>query len=607
MKKIYLSLISILSILLLAGCSDGASALDKEDIGDLDQDAVFENPIHAKYFVADIYYNIPETGFQVYDKWEGAYLDCATDNGEARHLTSRAHHFNNGNMTAMAHPMASTVWARGYAGIRSCNRFLENYHKIIPEEGIPELRRVEMESLKAQVTFLRAYHYAYLLKGFGGVPIIDQVYEDNDPALLKPRATFEETVNYIVKECKQAELMFEDLASKIDLYGESTLGRANDRVAKALKAKVLLIAASPLFNRPTYMPQYDSADPNAKYWKYTDYQESRWADAADALKEVIDLNQFSLYQNAEITKNAYETYFTKREVNETIFAFLRGSNIDIYHANLPFEFMNVRGKGSPMCYNLPSHNLVASYEMNNGMLPEQDGSGYRPLNPFANRDPRLNATIWHDESQYSGIEFQTWRRETSSKKTSGKHYIKGYSRSGYYLKKYMDADQDARNNGVTLPNIYPIIRYADILLMYAEALNESNATPPTEAIAAINEVRNRAGMPDVEDSFTNRGWALDQDNLRKLIMNERRVEFAFEEHRFWDIRRWMIGEATQRSVSELEIILKDDDLTKEYSVKEIEKRAYSNYMNLMPVPHTEIVKNKNLVQNWGWAPGSQQH
>ena len=94
----------------------------------------------------------------------------------------------------------------------------------------------------------------------------------------------------------------------------------------------------------------------------------------------------------------------------------------------------------------------------------------------------------------------------------------------------------------------------------------------------------------------NRGWELTQENVRKLIQNERRVEFAFEEHRFWDIRRWMIGAETQRVVHEQDIILKEDDKTKEYSVREMEKRTYEDHMNLMPIPQSEINKNKNLIQ-----------
>ena len=142
--------------------------------------------------------------------------------------------------------------------------------------------------------------------------------------------------------------------------------------------------------------------------------------------------------------------------------------------------------------------------------------------------------------------------------------------------------------------------------MYAEALNEYYADPasaPEDGIRwAIDQVRSRAGMPGVDETFRNRGWDLTQENVRKFIQNERRVEFAFEEQRFWDIRRWMIGTQTQREAHELDITLKDDDLTKVYKSRKFENRIYEDHMNLMPIPQSEINKNSNLVQNWGWSP-----
>ena len=417
------------------------------------------------------------------------------------------------------------------------------------------------------------------------------------------RATFAECVEYILDECDEAITIFRSVNQD---WASNNFGRANDGVALALKGKVLALAASPLFNRPNNYPQYDKEDINKELWRYPVYDSERWNKAAKALKAVIDLGRYDLYKKVNGTKSAYETYFvTRNTVEESIFPFLKGPTIDIYYENLPFNFMLVRGKGSPVCYNLPTQDLVAAYEMKNGMLPEQEGSGFRPLHPFSGRDPRLEATVWHDEATFCGIEFQTWRRDIDSEKPWGKDYIRGYSRTGFFLKKFMDKDLNPTNN-VTVPNSYPIIRYADILLLYAEVLNEYYDDPsavPDDAICwAISEVRARAGMPDVRTTFANRGWELTQENVRKLIQNERRVEFAFEEHRFWDIRRWMIGAETQRVVHEQDIILKEDDKTKEYSVREMEKRTYEDHMNLMPIPQSEINKNKNLIQNWGWSP-----
>lgn len=597
--KLYIILDLIILSIVMSSCLDASSLMDKEDVGDLYEKDVFKDPTYARYFVNDIYYSLPK-GAAV-SGWGGAYLDCATDNGEARQLDSNAQRFNNGNWNADDLPLGG-VWSNYYAAIRACNKFLENYDYIEERPGVAT--REDLEYLRGQVIFLRAFFYAELLKYFGGVPILDHTLHFDSPELTEAkRATFDQCVKYILSECDVAIEIFRSVNQD---WSGNNFGRANDGVALALKGKVLAMAASPLYNRPSNYPQYDSEDINRELWRYPDYNKERWNDAAKALKAVIDLGRYDLYRKTNGTKSAYETYFvTRNTVEESIFPFLKGPSIDIYYNNLPFNFINVRGKGTPVCYNLPTQDLVAAYEMQNGMLPEQEGSGFRPLHPFSGRDPRMEATIWYDGATFCGIEFNTWRRDIDSEKPWGKDYILGYSRTGFFLKKFMDKDLNPTNN-VTVPNSYPIIRYADILLLYAETLNEYYDDPssaPDDAICwAISEVRNRAGMPDVRTTFANRGWPLTQENIRKLIQNERRVEFAFEEHRFWDIRRWMIGPETQRSVHEQEIILKEDDKTKEYNVREIEKRRYEDFMNLMPIPQSEINRNKNLIQNWGWSP-----
>jgi len=618
MNKIhYILLILILPVILFVSCDDDSSSLlDREDVGDLFERDVFVDPVYATYFVADIYYNIPGTGFEAGSGWQRAYLDCATDNGEARRMDSYAQLFNTGNWNANRIPLAT--WAHCYAFIRECNTFLKHYDKIVPDDSNDQRNRNTMEYLKGEVYFLRAYYYAYLAKCFGGVPLIDEKLDLDSEKLKAERPTFAETIEFIVNDCEMAEIFIQ----KYDEYLEGrpsgvgtspsevrlqNYGKANLGVVKALKAKVLLMAASPLFNRPSEYPgdlQYDSSDPNKACWRYPDYDRNRWRRAANAAAEVINLKQYSLFSNAKGTKTAYETLFTERApMDEVIYPYLRTATSEIYQDNLPFEFLNVKGRGTPLCYNLPTQELVDAYEMKNGMLPEQEGSGFRPLNPYKDRDPRFESTIWHDESVYAGVKFNNWRREITSHKGFGKHYITGYSRTGYYLKKYMDIDQDARETA-SLPNTYPILRYADILLGYAEALNEfyndPASAPGDSACWAVNQVRQRAGMPTVNVTFANRTWNMNQENLRKLIRNERRVEFAFEEHRFWDIRRWMIGEETQKIVSEMDIILKDNDLDKVYTKKQFETRRYTQKMNLLPIPMTEVKKNPKLYQNWGW-------
>lgn len=332
--KLYIILDLIILSIVMSSCLDASSLMDKEDVGDLYEKDVFKDPTYARYFVNDIYYSLPK-GAAV-SGWGGAYLDCATDNGEARPLDSNAQRFNNGNWNADDLPLGG-VWSNYYAAIRACNKFLENYDYIEERPGVAT--REDLEYLRGQVIFLRAFFYAELLKYFGGVPILDHTLHFDSPELTEAkRATFDQCVKYILSECDVAIEIFRSVNQD---WSGNNFGRANDGVALALKGKVLAMAASPLYNRPSNYPQYDSEDINRELWRYPDYNKERWNDAAKALKAVIDLGRYDLYRKTNGTKSAYETYFvTRNTVEESIFPFLKGPSIDIYYNNLPFNFIN---------------------------------------------------------------------------------------------------------------------------------------------------------------------------------------------------------------------------------------------------------------------------
>lgn len=297
--KLYTIVGLALFMLVLSSCLDASSLMDKEDVGDLYEKDVFKDPTYARYFVNDIYYSLPK-GAEVPGSWGGAYLDCATDNGEARSLDSDAQRFNNGNWNAESVPLGS-VWSKYYAAIRACNKFLENYDYIEERSGVAT--RVDLEYLRGQVIFLRAFFYAELLKHFGGVPILEHTLHFDSPELQQAeRATFDECVKYILEECDIAIAIFKSVNQD---WAGNNFGRANDGVALALKAKVLALAASPLYNRPPHYPKYDEEDPNKELWRYPDYNKERWNDAAKALKAVIDMGRYDLYKKTNGTKSAY--------------------------------------------------------------------------------------------------------------------------------------------------------------------------------------------------------------------------------------------------------------------------------------------------------------
>ena len=208
--KIYTILSLVLVMMAFSSCLDASSLMDKEDVGDLYEKDVFKDPTYARYFVNDIYYSLPK-GAEVPGSWNGAYLDCATDNGEARNLESDAQRFNDGNWNAESVPLGS-IWSKYYASIRACNKFIENYDYIEERDGVAT--RIDLEYLRAQVIFLRAFFYAELLKHFGGVPLLDKTLHFGSPELKEAkRATFDDCVKYILKECDDAIAVFSQCES----------------------------------------------------------------------------------------------------------------------------------------------------------------------------------------------------------------------------------------------------------------------------------------------------------------------------------------------------------------------------------------------------------
>ena len=252
----------------------------------------------------------------------------------------------------------------------------------------------------------------------------------------------------------------------------------------------------------------------------------------------------------------------------------------------------VQGGSTGTC---PTQNLVDAYEMRTSGLPitDQPASRYNPLLPYSGRDSRLAQTIILNGLTWKGIPVESFY--------GGKNGLPltNATKTGYYLKKYVveTINLDPKLGPVTTrERNWTIFRYGEILLNYAEAMNEAYGPSNTadlglSAITAVNLVRRRAGMPNFPAT-------LSPDAFRTKLRNERRVELAFEDHRFWDIRRWKIGDKTKEIYAMN--ITRNANLTLNYEVKLLEVRPFNENMYLYPIPLTELFRNKNLVQNTGW-------
>jgi hypothetical protein len=525
MKKIQTLFFLVALSFLQFSCNNDAIDLDPQ--GAISSDVAFTDPAFAETYLNTIYNGVPN-GF--YAPGEFYMLSAATDDAENSYPWPNSNTlFNTANITSANSPYNS-LWINAYFHIRSVNNFIENYDGL---EGTDAINN----RLKGEAHFLRAYYYALLLRTFGGVPIITVPQKLTDD-LLVSRNTSEETLNFVISEFDTAAGFFENAES-------TTSTRGSWDSAMAMKGRVLLY-------------------------------EGKYAESATASKQVLDNTSRSL-------SNDYQGLFINDGDSEVIFDTQFKDPDKIHWGNL-FNTPKSTGEVSGWGGNNPTQNLIDQYEMKaTGMLPSEPGSGYNANNPYIGRDPRFEASILYDGSQWKGVTWYFRPRGHAAISSSG-----DWTRTGYNMKKFIQEDTN-HNNPSSQHWVH--IRLAEVYLNYAEALIESG-TNLDLATNAINTVRSRSSMPNISTGG--------QSELRDKIRHEKRIELAFEEHRFWDIRRWGIaGDPKTLTIYRVDMNrqgrLIDDG-------KEIwETRNWNTQAGkLFPIPQFEMDKNPNLIQNPGY-------
>lgn len=445
-------------------------------------------------------------------------------------------------------------WSTAYSYIRNINDFFDN----ITEAPVDETFK---EQMIGEMSFMRAFVYSGLIKRYGGVPIIDYTFELNSDYLSGvSRASYDDCVEFISADLDIAIQLLPDRQ-----VGEK-FGRVSADAARALKSRVLLYAASPLNN-----PSNDLA---------------KWQKASDAAEELLD-TRYVLHDD-------YKNLFLSEYVDNDEIIFARYFTQANYHRNnITCGRNGDHGWGNQ---NSVTQNMVDAYAMTNGELPYLENgqintsSGYDPQNPYINRDPRFYISILHDGAVWLGRETETWLGGLDSPDSSIESW--NASITSYYLNKFIDPNlpPSGANRNDTSPYIF--FRYAEILLNYAEAQMELG----NDEVARnhLNMVRSRNGvnMPDVTASGP---------ELRAKVQQERRVELAFEGHRYFDVRRWKIAADTEnRNLQRMEII-KNDDGSKTYTVKTLLERSFQDSNYLVTIPLSEINKSQGAIeQNPGY-------
>ncbi|MDB5202952.1 MAG: hypothetical protein JWQ27_2361 [Ferruginibacter sp.] len=528
--------------------------LDRAPSVNLSEEDVFKNPILAAQYADNAYNHLVDdyARFNVHRGISGQASDEAVSgNNEVsiRTLTNGTYHDHYERGGSPLNDI-SDIWARSYAGIRVTTKMLSRI------DDVPWTTVQSPARIKGEMYFIRAFLYFELIKRFGGVPIVDRVYGVNEDIDV-PRNTYEECVQFILRDLDAADPLLPPT------YDNSNNGRATVGASKALRSRLLLFAASKLNN-----PANDL---------------SKWASAAKAAKDVIDLNSYSL-------QPTYSDLLNVASSPEYIMIKIRGPRpID----GMMLDFAMSPGSGGAQGQLNPTQNHVDLYEMKTtGKGIFEPGSGYNPQAPYSNRDPRLAANILYNDAPWQSLRMEMW--------SGGKDYLAGnvtYTATRYYCRKMWPEAYKRNVAGTALLN-FVYFRYAEILLNYAEAQNEA-VGPDASVYAAINEIRARpsVAMPALPAGLT-------QVQMRARIRNERAVELAFEDFRWYDIMRWKTGpEIVAQPMYGMNVI-KNANGTFTYAPVLLPanmQKVYLDYMHRYPIPRSEIYKSRNLLkQNEGW-------
>lgn len=489
-----------------------------------------------------------------YDGWADEsgilYWDCGSDFGFNYHIHEGWRNIGNGSMTA-SNQVAGYY---SFSMIRRCNDFLTNIANI---EFAEESKK---NNMIGQVKTIRAYQYFLMNWIYGGVPIIES-YETAEEAQV-PRNSEEEVKNFIYNELDEAIPMLYDAPEASGYIAKGT--------ALALNMRASLF--------------------------YGDYQRAK-----DAAKAIMDLEIYEL-------DPSYENLFTLAGQNskEIIASVQHDENL---YSNWMIATMynNADGGWSSM---VPTQNLVDTYEMSNGLTKEEAGSGYDATHPFANRDPRMAMTVLYPGMDWVGLTGKTILNTLDATIDGAKNPnypddADNASKTALTWAKYLNPY--TQYGDIWSTNAQPIVfRYAEVLLSYAEAENELNG-PSAEVYNLLNQVRNRVGMPDVDQNKYN-----NQAKLRELIRRERSVELAGEGLRRQDIIRWKDDSGKMLAETVLNgpltrvvgtVNTSEPDPTKRATISGtalVENRAFASYNRYLPIPQSAIDKNPNLKQNEGY-------
>lgn len=583
--KLYIKYLTIglMATTMLASCAD---ILDKKPLTEISDNDLWSDPALLKAFVNSRYNQVGVNGAEsmqssIVDETELTWLrGCET------HNFARLSPTDLGRMNGAWWGWDNRSWSTKWTNISNCNIFFERV------DNVAFTDETEKTKLLGQVRFIRAFEYWDLIARWGAMPIITKSFSINDREEIvgQKRNTYKECIDFLVSELDQAA---KELPAN---WSGDDYGRATSVAALALKSRILLYAASPLMNEDVKIPEVG----------YTTPEPDRWQKAAKAATEALDAAQnagYELYNlNGDPSKNYQLIFMDNTAANkETLFARMGTSSADGESISSCDQYNNPNGYGG-WGGNCPLQELVDAYEVvKDGVASKFDWNNpEEEANPYANRDPRFYATILYDGAKWMTRNVETYFDvDGNGNITGGGKDTKfgndswNASPTGYNMKKFMDEGY-ALNSWNFCARNWIHLRMAELYLNKAEALYYTG--DEEGAREALKPVRQRAGMPAVTATGT---------DLLEAIKNERRIEFAFEEHRYFDVRRWKEAPKYFGTTVHAITIKKYPDGKKTYEVDKLRSdvggdRKWDDKMYWLPIPKSEMDKNPNLVQNPGY-------
>ena len=558
MKK-YKNLLLALFVALASGCSD---MLDIKPTSFISDEAIWEDKVLIDKFVANTYgsmlcgFNRCTAGFG--QNWSMSWagnMDSATDDFASVSDSPIYTQLNKDAITAQSCPFVSEIWIQEYLVIRKCNTIIERV------AGVDDKVLTAKEKLRidAEARFLRAFCYFDLGRTFGKAPLILKAQNLEEDLLVAP-SSFAEIVEFVKDEC---DLYADNLPLT---YPEEEAGHATKGAFLALKSRALLYLASPL-----------NSEDDAR----------KWDDAAVAAQAVMDLHVYELYKVGETPYRSME--FDKTAANKEVIFERRFSFPEAPHNIHMMWSLDAEDAGS---WNglYPTQNLVDAYETIDGkLIDDPTNTMYDAQDPYSNRDARFYQSIIYNGSTWETYLMSMVTNTVDPSKNGSCKPRLGKARCGYGPKKFIEELDPSTNiyGGYAQSNNWPYFRYAEVLLNYAEAKNESLSVPDESVYNAVNEVRARSNQPNLPTG-------LSKEEMRKRIKNERRVELLLEEHRFYDLRRWKDGNVLAEQIMGMNIY--NNNSTLKYEMSKVEDRVFTGEHYYLPIPLSEQEKNPLLKE-----------